>query len=110
MSSTDNSTKRKYITIGREGVLARRERIAQATREFLNVQTAPVRQAEIFKAVTAATGLPEDPKVWNDLSLALEGLLKAAHIARSKVDSKRATYTAVEAPAEEASATETAEA
>ena len=101
MSSTDNSAKRKYITIGREGVLARRAQVAQAAREFLNVQTAPVRQAEIFKAVTSATGLPEDPKVWNDLSLALEELLKSAHISRSKADSKRATYTAVEATAEE---------
>ena len=92
INSIETTNKRKYITIGRDGVAARRQQVVNAAREFLAATTAPVRQAEVFKAVTAATGLPESPSVWNDLTKALAELEKAATAAKNKPDGKRATY------------------
>ena len=92
LKSIETTNKRKYITIGRDGVAQRRAQVAVAARDFLTASGGPVRQAEVFKAVTETTGLPASPSVWNDLTKALEDFEKSNTAAKNKPEGKRATY------------------
>lgn len=87
MSKIEVTTKRKYVTIGRDGVALRRGQVLQAAQEFLATAEGPVKQADVYRAVLAKCGFADDPKVWNDLSKALSSLAQKA-----KEDNKRATY------------------
>lgn len=90
MSKIETTTKRKYITIGKDGVAARRQRVFDATQEFLAEQGgSPVKQADVYRAVLSKCGLEDKPTVWNDLCLALKSLAE-----QTKAERKRATYTA----------------
>lgn len=84
--------KRKYTVIGRDAVVARREQVATAAKEFLQAHGKPARQADIFRAVCSSTGLAQTPSVWNDLSLALAALTKTEAAALDKPEKKRGTY------------------
>jgi len=101
-AATTAAVKRTYTTIGKDGVTGRRNTVALATAGYLATVGKPVRQADIYKAVCAATGLPLTPTVWNDLSKALEAITQSGTAAFNKADKKRGTYSLVvpEAPAE----------
>ena len=89
MAKIETTTKRKYVTIGKDGVAARRGAVFAAAREFLGESQGPVKQADVYRAVLSKCGFEDSPKVWNDLCLALEAVAQKA-----KEDKKRALYTA----------------
>lgn len=87
MSKIEVTKTRKYVTVGREGVAARRSAVFKAAQEFLAETQGPVKQADVYRAVLAKCGFDDNPKVWNDLGKALEAVAQKA-----KEDKKRAVY------------------
>jgi hypothetical protein len=90
MSKIETTTKRKYITVGKDAVAQRRAQVLSAAQEFLTEASGPVKQADIYRAVLTKCGLEDKPTVWNDLCLALGAVAQKA-----KEDKKRALYTKV---------------
>ena len=91
-SSVEATDKRKYVTVGRDAVKARRTSIFETAKELITATEKPLTQARVFEAVCNQTGIEKTANSWHDLTLALKTLSEQGFVACNKAEHKRATY------------------
>jgi hypothetical protein len=90
--TVEATDKRKYMTIGRDAVKARRTSIFETAKTFITASEKPLTQAQVFEVVCSQTGIEKTANSWHDLTLTLKTLSEQGFVACNKVERKRSTY------------------